>query len=147
MKRLFKYIYIPVLFAGMFASCHKISVPVTTELTPSIFPQDTNQFIQASGPAYVALRGNWATEYFFQQAYSTDEGIMEARGGNWFDGSQNKDMHYHNWTKDNPYVNSNWTWLSTIIGTVNQSVSVLKQAEPEGAYKQTNLAELKMVRD
>ncbi len=146
MKRLFKYIYIPVLFTVVVASCHKINVPVTTELTPSIFPQDTNQFAQASGPAYVALRGNWSTEYFFQQCYSTDEGIMEARGGNWFDGAQNQDMHYHVWTKDNNYVNSNWVWLATTIGTVNQVTSVLKQAEPEGAYKQTNLAELKMVR-
>ena len=72
MKRLFKYLYIPLLLAGIFASCHKIEVPISTELTPSIFPQDSNQFIQASGPAYVALRGNWSTEYFFQQCYSTE---------------------------------------------------------------------------
>jgi len=146
MKRISKYIYLPVLLAVAVASCHKIEVPVTTELTPSIFPQDTNQFIQASGPAYVALRGNWSTEYFFQQSYSTDEAIMEARGGNWFDGAQNQQMHYHSWTKDNGYVNSNWVWLATTIGTVNQSTSVLKQAMPEGAAKNTNLAELKMVR-
>lgn len=146
MKRLLQYISLPVLVAVALASCHKIVVPVTTELTPSIFPQDSNQFIQASGPAYVALRGNWSTEYFFQQCYSTDEGIMEARGGNWFDGAQNQQMHYHSWTKDNGYVNGNWTWLATIIGTVNQSSSVLKQAMPEGAAKNTNLAELKMVR-
>ena len=146
MKRLHKNIYIAVLLTATLVSCHKINVPITTELTPSIFPQDSNQFIQASGPAYVALRGNWSTEYFFQQCYSTDEGIMEARGGNWFDGAQNQQMHYHSWTKDNGYVNGNWDWLATIIGTVNQSSSVLKQAMPEGAAKQTNLAELKMVR-
>jgi len=147
MKRLSKYIFLPMLLAAAVASCHKIDVPVTTELTPSIFPQDSNQFIQASGPAYVALRGNWSTEYFFQQCYSTDEGIMEARGGNWFDGAQNQQMHYHSWTKDNGYVNGNWVWLTTIIGTVNQIVYTLQQAEPAGDYKNTNLAELKMVRD
>ena len=147
MKKIFVYLMTLVAVSGSVMSCHKIEVPISTELTPSIFPQDTNQFIQASGPAYVALRGNWSTEYFFQQCYSTDEGIMEARGGNWFDGAQNQQMHYHSWTKDNGYVNGNWVWLATIIGTVNQTVYTLQQAEPAGDYKNTNLAELKMVRD
>ncbi|MFT3935071.1 MAG: RagB/SusD family nutrient uptake outer membrane protein [Chitinophagaceae bacterium] len=147
MKKLFVYIMALAAVAGVATSCHKIEVPITTELTPDIFPQDTNQFIQATGPAYVVLRGNWSTEYFFQQCYSTDEGIMEARGGNWYDGGQNKEMHYHTWTKDNNYVNTNWQWLGTIIGTVNQTVYTLQQAEPAGDYKNSNIAELKMIRD
>ena len=146
MKKLFQYISIPVFMLGILSSCHKLAVPVTTELTPSVFPQDSAQFISASGPAYVALRGNYAVEYFFQQTYSTDEGIMPARGGNWYDGGQNRDMHYHSWTKDNNYVNTNWTWLSTIIGTTNQELSILNQVEPAGTSKLTNLAELRMVR-
>lgn len=147
MKKISKYVYASLLAAGSLAACHKIAVPVTTELTPAIFPQDTNQFIQAAGPVYVALRGNWSTEYFFQQCYSTEEGIMEARGGNWFDGAQNQQMHYHSWTKDNGYVNGNWGWMATIIGTANQVTSVLKQAMPEGDRKNTTLAEIRMVRD
>jgi hypothetical protein len=43
-------------------------------------------------------------------------------------------------------VNGNWTWLTTTIGVVNQALSILDKTEPAGAYKQTNLAELKMVR-
>jgi hypothetical protein len=146
MKQLLKYIAIPVLLIGLLPSCHKVTVLATTELTPDVFPQDTTGFISASGPAYVALRGNFATEYFFQETYSTEEGIMPARGGNWFDGAQNQQMHYHSWTRDNNYVSSNWNWLSTIIGTVNQELSILGKTEPEGAYKQGNLAELKLLR-
>src|SRR3954462_6101974 len=108
MKKLLCYIVFPAL-AICVLSCHKLDVPITTQLTPDVFPQDSLQFIAASGPVYVALRGNYATEYFFQQAYSTDEGIMPARGGNWYDGGQNKDMHYHSWTRDNGYVNGNWS--------------------------------------
>ena len=67
MKKLFQNIYIPVLLLGIVSSCHKLDVPVTTELTPDVFPQDSAQFLSASGPAYVALRGNYAVEYFFQQ--------------------------------------------------------------------------------
>jgi hypothetical protein len=146
MKKLLLYIFFPALMAGMLSSCQKLVVPISTELTPSVFPQNTAQFISASGPAYVALRGNYAVEYFFQQTYSTDEAIEPARGGNWYDGGQNKTMHYHTWTKDNGYINGNWVWLSTIIGVTNQELSILNQTEPAGASKQTNLAELRMVR-
>lgn len=146
MKKQLIYITLSLLAAGVFSACHKITVKATTELTPDVYPQDSLSFISASGPAYVALRGNMAAEYFFQQTYSTDEGIMPARGGNWYDGAQNQQMHYHTWTKDNGYVNGNWYWLSTIIGVVNQELSILNTTEPAGASKNTNLAELKMVR-
>jgi len=147
MKKILNYIIVPALLLTAVTSCHKLDVPITTQLTPDVFPQDSAQFISASGPAYVALRGNYATEYFFQQCYSTEEGIMPARGGNWYDGRQNLDMHYHSWTKDNPYVASNWSWLSATIGYANQTLSILSTTEPAGNAKNTNLAEIKMVRD
>src|SRR3982751_2744732 len=141
MKKLIKYIISPALLIGALSSCHKLDLPITTQLTPEVFPQNAAQFVAASGPVYVALRGNYATEYFFQQAYSTDEGIMPARGGNWYDGAQNQEMHYHSWTRDNGYVNGNWTWLATVIGVTNQTLSILSETEPEGTAKNTNLAE------
>ncbi|WP_205509006.1 RagB/SusD family nutrient uptake outer membrane protein [Longitalea arenae] len=146
MKKRLIYIAASLLAAGVVVSCHKVTVEATTELTPDVFPQDSLSYISASGPAYVALRGNVAAEYFFQQTYSTDEGIMPARGGNWYDGGQNMEMHYHTWTKDNGYLNGNWYWLSTIIGVVNQQLNILGRTQPEGAAKDQNLAELKMVR-
>src|SRR5258708_25236618 len=146
MQNVFKYIIFPVLLFGTLASCHKLDVPVKTELTPAVFPQDSAQYVQAAGAVYVVLRGNYAVEYFFQQTYSTNEGIEPARGGNWYDGGQNMTLHYHTWTKDNGYVNGNWTWLSTIIGTSNQTLSVLNQTVPAGSFKQTLLSEVKLVR-
>jgi hypothetical protein len=146
MKKLLKYITLPLICAGLFGSCHKVEVKVTTELTPDVYPTTDAQFISAAGPAYVALRGNMGIEYFFQQSFSTDEGIMTAHGGNWFDGGQNKDMHYHSWTPDNNYGNSNWYWISTIIGITNQELSILGKNMPEGSTRQSALAELKMVR-
>jgi hypothetical protein len=95
--------------------------------------------------AYVALRGNYAVEYF-QQSFSTDETIMPARGGNWFDGGQNQTMHYHTWTQDNGYLNGNWYWMSTIIGVSNQTINILRTTMPSGAAKNTGIAEIKMVR-
>jgi hypothetical protein len=146
MKRVIKNIIFPVIAITSLASCHKLEVPINTELTPDVFPQDSAQFVQASGPVYVALRGNWAVEYFFSQAQSTDEAIMPARGGNWYDGGQFQQLHYHTWTPDNSNVNGNWTWMSTIIGVSNQALSILQQTMTEGAYKQRSLAEIKMIR-
>jgi starch-binding outer membrane protein, SusD/RagB family len=146
MKKRIIYIAASLMAAGVLVSCHKVTVKATSELTPDVFPQDSAAFISAAGPAYVALRGNTATEWFFQQSYSTDEGIMPAKGGNWYDGGQNMEMHYHTWTRDNGYLKGNWYWLSTIIGVVNQELSILGRTQPEGAAKTQSLAELKLVR-
>lgn len=147
MKKILKYLAVPALLIGALNSCHKLDVPITTQLTPDVFPQDSSQFVSASGPVYVALRGNYAQEFFFMSSQSTEESILPARGGNWYDGAQNLQMHYHNWTPDNGYVNGNWGWLSTVIGTANQTLSILNTTEPAGAAKNTNMAEVQMVRD
>ncbi len=146
MKKSYLYILLSTLLSSVLFSCHDLKVPITTELTPDVFPSNSEQFVSASGPVYVALRGNYAVEYFFQQSFSTDESIMPARGGNWFDGGQNQTMHYHSWTQDNGYLNGNWYWLSTIIGVSNQTLNILNTTMPAGATKNTNLAEIKTVR-
>ena len=143
MKQAIKYICIGALLA----SCHKLSVPIKTELTPSVFPQDSAQFIQAEGPVYVALRGSYGVEYFFEQTLSTDEEILPARGGNWFNSAENQQMHYHTWNSGNAYQGSMWSWCSTIIGLATQEMAILNQDEPSAtASKLTSLAEIRMVR-
>ena len=109
MRNTFQYIIYAVLFLGVLASCQKLNVPITTELTTSVYPQDSAQFISASGPAYVALRGTYASEWLQQQSLSTDESILPARGGNWYNGAEYQQMHYHNWNSDNSIVSGNWT--------------------------------------
>jgi starch-binding outer membrane protein, SusD/RagB family len=143
MKKILTYVSLAVV---ALTSCHKIDVAIQSELTPDVFPKDSVQFVQATGPVYVALRGNWATEFFFQSSESTDEMILPAYGGNWFDGAQNQQMHYHSWTKDNGYVNGNWSWLTTTIGVCNQTLSILGTNMPEGSFKKMKLAEIKLVR-
>lgn len=146
MKKLINYIGLSgALVMGMTA-CHKIDVPVTTQLTPEVFPQNSAQFIQAAGPAYMALRGNYSTDYHFMQSISTDESILPARGGNWYDNRGYIDMHFHTWTKDHGGTGTCWSWLSKTIGASNQALSILGKTMPEGGDKDQALAELKMVR-
>ena len=128
-------------------ACHDLNVPISTELTPDVFPQNSDQFVQASGPPYAAFRGNYALEYWFMQSGSTDESILPARGGNWYDNQNYRMLHYHDWTKDHGWTNSTWNWLSTVIGTTNQALSILDKTMPAtDKSKLTNLAELKMLR-
>jgi hypothetical protein len=147
MKKALNYIMLMGLFATVLSSCHKLNVPITSELTPNVFPQDSAQFIQAEGPVYVALRGSYGVEYFFMQTLSTDEEILPARGGNWFNSGENQQLHYHNWNAGNAYMESMWSWTSTIIGLATQEMNLLNEDEPAATTgKATALAEIRAAR-
>jgi hypothetical protein len=146
MKKLINYISLSGALVFTMTACHKLDVPITTQLTPDVFPQNSTQFIQAAGPAYMALRGNYGTDYHFIQSLSTDESILPARGGNWYDNRGYIDIHFHSWTKDHGATNTVWMWLSRTIGASNQALSILGTTMPTGSDKDQALAELKMVR-
>lgn len=147
MKKALNYILWMGLFATVLSSCHKLNVPITSELTPNVFPQDSAQFIEAEGPIYVALRGSYGVEYFFMQTLSTDEEILPARGGNWYNSGENQQLHYHNWNAGNAYMESMWSWTSTIIGLGTQEMALLNEDEPAATTgKATALAEIRAVR-
>ncbi len=146
MKQRLNYIKLLPVVALLLGACHKIDVAVTAQLTPATFPQTPAQFVQASGPAYVALRGNYALDYAFIQSLSTDEAILPARGGNWYDGQNYRLLHYHEWNKDHGWTGGAWGWISKIIGATNQSLSILGGTMPAGGSKDSIFAELKTVR-
>lgn len=146
MKKILKYIGLPIAIVGLLWSCEDIDVPITTQLTPDVFPQNSTQFIQATGPVYAAFRGEFSFAWWFTQSLSTDEAIMPARGGNWYDNRNYIAMHYHDWTADNGIIGSLWDWSSKVIGISNQAISILDKTMPEGAEKSTMISELKTMR-
>ena len=146
MKNILKIVGLPALLISVLPACHKVDVPITTEITPDVFPLDSAQFSSVAGPVYVAFRGNYSLDYWFMQNLSTDMAILPARGGNWYDNKNYLDLHYHSWTKDHPWTQSCWAWLSKIIGVANQSMSILQQNMPAGTYKTQTLAELRGMR-
>lgn len=143
----------PILFLALLvlfgSACHKVMVPITTELTPEVFPQNPSQFVSVTLAPYAALRGNYELDYWFIQSLSTDEAILPARGGNWYDPANGyNNLHLHNWNSSNGWTNTTWSWLSRVIGAANQSMSILTATEPDSiATKKSSLAELKIVRD
>ena len=145
MNKIFNRIIGLVILTGLVASCHKIDVKVTSELTAETFPQTEAQLNSAMGPVYAALRGSYATDYFFLQSMSTDESLLPTYAADWLDGNRYLDLHRHTWTKDHPNVNSGWGFVSNLIGTSNQIISILNQAA-DGASKTTSLAEMRAMR-
>jgi len=146
MKKILFGIASLLIAASILTSCQKVDVPVTAEITPSVYPQTDAQFSSAEGPVYIALRNDFSVSYWFLQSLSTDEAVLPTFGPNWLDGNKYVELHRHIWTKDNAWVNSTWTYLTNIIGTTNQTISIINASAPASASKNTGIAELKTMR-
>lgn len=141
-------IYYTVLLTGalfFLNACTKTDVPVESELTPQNFPTTDGQFLQAAGPAYINFRGSWCTSYWQAQTLSTDEAILPSRAGGWYDGGRYQQMHYHNWTPDNPIVSDTWNWGFGTISTCNQILSLFAASQSSPAKAQI-VAEIRTLR-
>ena len=146
MKKILNGIACFALTAGLFSSCHKIIVPVTSELTPEVYPLNDAQFSSASGPVYINLRSEYATTYFFLQSMTTDESLLPTYAADWIDGNRYLELHRHTWTKDNAVVGGGWNYLANMIGTANQTISIINKSAPPSDSKNTGLAELRTMR-
>ncbi|MEO6232705.1 MAG: RagB/SusD family nutrient uptake outer membrane protein [Ferruginibacter sp.] len=146
MKNSFKLISSVLLAVICVTSCHKIDVPVTSELTPAVYPLTDAQFSSASGPVYISLRSSYATGYHFIQSMASDESVLPIYASDWIDGNKYLEIHRHTWTKDNAIVNDNWNYLSNMIGVANQTISIINESAPPSDSKNTGIAELKTMR-
>jgi hypothetical protein len=84
--------------------------------------------------------------YWRMQELSTDEAILPARDGNFDDGGQYRQLHYHTWTFDHPNVNAIWQWGFGGINTCNRIISVINAGPSPEAKKVSSIAEVKAMR-
>ncbi len=145
MKNIFQLIIGSAFIALGITGCHKLDVPVESQLTPEVYPTTLAQFNSVMGPIYTRLRSDWGIGYFQVQSHSSDESVQPAYGGNWFDGGRFMQMHYHTWDKDNALLNGNWGYMSDMVGISNQIIYILGTA-PEGPAKNQALAEMRTMR-
>ena len=141
------FIGLSVIF---FAGCRKLDVPIQSQYTPGNFPTTASDYLAAVGPLYTSLADNtsgtrYAVEYWRMQDLSTDEAIIPARDGNYFDGGQYQFLHKHTWSPDHPNVISCWQWG---FGGINLANSLLNlfAAAPAGPVKVSALAEVRAMR-
>ncbi|SDK66932.1 Starch-binding associating with outer membrane [Pedobacter sp. ok626] len=146
MKKILTGILFALTGALVFTSCQKLEVPITSELTPETYPQTAAQLTSASGPVYISLRSDFATGYWFLQSCTSDEAVLPMFASDWIDGNRYLELHRHTWTKDNASIGGGWTYLTNIIGTANQTISIIGKSAPAGDTKNTTMAELKTMR-
>ncbi|SFS93960.1 RagB/SusD family nutrient uptake outer membrane protein [Sphingobacterium wenxiniae] len=142
----FNKLYI-LLFAGALCtgtSCTKFDVDMHSAYTDDTFPKTPDQFVAVTGPVYTSARGYFG-DYFDLQTAGSDEVVIPTRGGDWFDGGKWRDMHFHSWSPSHEVVRNAWNWGFNAIGTCNQVLGILENAEDSDQKNQT-LAEIKTMR-
>jgi len=145
MKKFLQHTFFIVTLGVAMSACHKLDVPVTSALTPEVFPTTQAQFNAVMGPIYTQFRQDFSIGYWQVQSHSTDESVQPAYGGNWFDGGRFMQLHYHTYDKDNPLLNGSWSYLSNMVGISNQILYILRSA-PEGQAKVQAISEMRTMR-
>ena len=140
-----KFFLILVVSTLAVCGCHKIEVTPNSLYTEEVFPKTDAEFQSVMGTIYTTLREHYALSYWFAQELSSDEAILPVYGGNWFDGRGYIELHRHDWNKDHGWINNVWDFAYRIINLCNQTIYIFRNA-PEGASKNTALAELRTLR-
>ena len=137
---------IAVVITLTISSCKKLDVPVESQYVTANFPVTSSDYAALFGTMYTNLSSNYAITYWRMQELSTDEAIIPARDGNFDDGGQYRQMHYHTWTYDHPYVTGIWQWGFGGINNCNRLISLTNASQATAASKAASLAEVKAMR-
>lgn len=147
MKRINKIgLFILLLAVTGAASCHKLVIETPGYLTKDNFPKTDAQLYSVAAPAYINFRKEIPVSYWFLQSLSTDESILPSHAGNWFDGGQYIQLHFHTWTKDNNMNNQAWNWITTTVSYCNNILQDVLKPAPESALKNRVTAEVRGMR-
>ncbi|WP_184548394.1 RagB/SusD family nutrient uptake outer membrane protein [Mucilaginibacter sp. FT3.2] len=127
-------------------SCTKLSVPVESQYVKSNFPVTDADYNALLGTIYSNLSSQFAVPYWRMQELSTDEAIIPARDGNFDDGGQYRQLHYHSWTFDHTNVIGIWQWGFGGVNTCNRILSVINASTSSAAKKASSMAEVRAMR-
>ena len=73
--------------------------------------------------AFTALRNAGTANhggYFSLQALASDETLIAAKGGDWYDGGVLVELHKHTFAASNGFINGSWTQQYSGINTTNE---------------------------
>ncbi|MDD4192339.1 MAG: RagB/SusD family nutrient uptake outer membrane protein [Mangrovibacterium sp.] len=125
--------------------CTDLDVPVVSELTPDTFPKTEKDFVAVASAVYSSMASNRFDYMWLAQSLTTDEMIITADGGRWYDGARWMQPHMHTHDKDNRVVQYAWQYGFTIISTCNKVLDILNAAQ-ESDQKKIAIAEIRCVR-
>ncbi|UKT65886.1 RagB/SusD family nutrient uptake outer membrane protein [Pedobacter mucosus] len=130
----------------VFESCSKLDVDVESQYVKENFPVTNADYAALFGTMYSNLSSQYGVPYWRMQELSTDAAIIPARDGNFDDGGQYRQLHYHTWTIDHPNVRDIWQWGFGGINNCNRLINLTEASSASDAAKASSLAEIRAMR-
>lgn len=127
-------------------SCSKLDVDVESQYVKDNFPVTNSDYAALFGTMYSNLSSQYGVPYWRMQELSGDAAIIPARDGNFDDGGQYRQLHYHTWTIDHPNVRDIWQWGFGGINNCNRLINLTNESNVAAATKASSLAEVKAMR-
>lgn len=129
MDKLLKYSIFTLLTLAL-AACTDLEEDLVGDITRdiSIDGIDVGGGGDASGEltaSYAELRNAGTANhggYYSINELTTDEMVIAAKGGDWFDGGILVQLHQHTYTPAHSFINGTWTQTYNAIGTVNDKL-------------------------
>lgn len=140
---------IHLIIAGLIflGACRKLDVPVESQYVNSNFPVTPSDYTALVSTMYANFSSNYAITYWRMQELTTDEAILPARGGNFDDGGQYRQMHYHTWNFDHVYVTGIWQWgFGGGITNCNRLLQVIAASKLSDSTKTAYATEIRAMR-
>ncbi|MEJ7665694.1 MAG: RagB/SusD family nutrient uptake outer membrane protein [Hymenobacter sp.] len=121
-------------------------MPVESQFVGSNFPKTLSDYNASVGAIYSNLSSQFAVPYWRMQDMSTDEAILPARDGNFDDGGQYRQLHYHTWTPRPPQRAHHLAVAYGGITTCNRLLNITTSFGFTPAEQQARLAEIRAMR-
>ena len=128
------------------SSCTKLDVELESQFVQNNFPSTSRDYSALYGTIYSNLSSQYGVPYWRMQELSTDAAILPARDGNFDDGGQFRQLHYHTWTVDHPNVRDIWRWGFGGINNCNRLISITNLSPATEEIKAGSIAEVKAMR-
>lgn len=123
-----KYITAAALMALTLGSCTKLDVDVESQLTNGNFPVTPDAFVAATGTVYQKFNAGFGIDIWRMYELTSEEAIITARNGGYYDQGRYQTLHKHNWLPDHPIIQSAWQWGYAGISDCNRVLNLLEKS-------------------
>jgi hypothetical protein len=140
-----KYITAAALIALTFGSCSKLDVDVESQLSSGNFPASPDAFVAATGTVYQKFNAGFGVDIWRMYELTSEEAIITARNGGYYDQGRYQTLHKHNWLPDHPIVQGAWQWGYAGISDCNRVLNILEKSA-DSPTKTLFLSEIRTMR-
>lgn len=157
MKRKIYLISFVLLFSSVFYSCSLEETPTDVLPEDEAFRNPTLVYLSTVAHLYNEIggdgggRGLGGTDrgVYDLNTFTSDEGIIPTRGGDWYDGGIWQRLYTHKWNVKEDLIRNTWEYFYMVISKTNQSIDQLDRLmglDPDNAVLPIYKAEVRAVR-